>query len=224
MNISHLASTSLIAGTIIPLCHGLSMEPKRQIFRRAPPLSIEEELGTSPTLSLLFGRDIFFDPLQISNDDNFPLLREAELKHGRIAMMATTVTMVVPNLESITSSFQAGNTISDLNLQESLKKFFTTPTCPLALFQEFASTWWNLAILILFIGVLETRILVQQDFQDMPGDYGIGYFFVRDKARNEQSLISELENGRLAMIAFVFQILLELYSTLSGGSIGLSQT
>mmetsp|Transcript_14471 Transcript_14471/g.22087 ORF Transcript_14471/g.22087 Transcript_14471/m.22087 type:complete len:201 (+) Transcript_14471:48-650(+) len=175
----------LITATIIPRSHGLSAPPKRRIFRRPPPLSIEEELGISPTLSLLLGHDFFFDPLQICNDDNFPLLREAELKHGRIAMMATTVTVVEQNMEQIMDSFREGNTISKINV-EKIIDMLLAQTHPITLFQEFAAKWWNLAILLFVAGVLETRILVQQDTQDMPGDYGLGYFFIRDKARNER--------------------------------------
>eukprot|EP00977_Amphora_coffeiformis_P005010 scaffold1063_cov136-Amphora_coffeaeformis.AAC.2 len=52
-------------------------------------------------------------------------------------------------------------------------------------------------------------MLVPRDAQAMPGDYGTGYFGIRDKGWNEDSLISELENGRLAMIAFVSQLVVE---------------
>jgi len=60
------------------------------------------------------------------------------------------------------------------------------------------------------VGILETIVFVQRDRRDMPGDYGVGFFGLRDKGRHERSLQSELENGRLAMVAFVAQILIEL--------------
>lgn len=75
------------------------------------PPDISEELGCSPTLSLIFGRaqsgndnnnnkPFFFDPLGFSDDVNFAHLRECELKHCRICMIATTATLVVPFLKS----------------------------------------------------------------------------------------------------------------------------
>jgi hypothetical protein len=33
---------------------------------------------------------------------------------------------------------------------------------------------------------LETQVFIQSDPQDMPGDYGLGYFGRRDKARHER--------------------------------------
>jgi len=66
--------------------------------------------------------------------------------------------------------------------------------------------------ILFLIGILEKRVFVQQSPRDMPGDYGTGYFGVRDKARNERSLRSEIENGRLAMVAFVGQVVAELVS------------
>ena len=44
---------------------------------------------------------------------------------------------------------------------------------------------------------------------------GTGYFGVRNKGANERSLRSELENGRLAMIAFLGQVIAELVTGLS---------
>ena len=43
----------------------------------------------------------------------------------------------------------------------------------------------------------------------MPGDYGIGYYGLRNKGLHEQELIIELEHGRLAMVSFVLYMLLE---------------
>ena len=44
----------------------------------------------------------------------------------------------------------------------------------------------------------------------MPADYGVGYFGLVDKARHENELEAEIEIGRLAMIAFVIQVVEEL--------------
>jgi hypothetical protein len=55
----------------------------------ASPVQLSEELGCSPTLAQVFGKEtVYFDPLGIATDTNFARLREAELKHGRVAMAA----------------------------------------------------------------------------------------------------------------------------------------
>ena len=156
------------------------------------PPKVSDELGCSPTLSLIFGtskKPFFFDPLGLCDDVNFPRLREAELKHSRCAMLAVTATMVVPFLKGsvLPKSYPSGimHCIDGL-----------TPT--------------DYARVILTCGILETLVLVPRDAQAMPGDYGVGYFGIRDKGWNEDSLRSELENGRLAMIAFVSQIFAEV--------------
>jgi light-harvesting complex I chlorophyll a/b binding protein 1 len=160
---------------------------------RPPPVS--EELGCSPTLSLLVrgsrSEQYYFDPIGIANDDNFSRLREAELKHGRISMFAVAGTIVSPFLKKVTDWVP--------------KKY---PDGVLPVFKSLSPA--DIAKVVLFCGVMETVIWVQQDPRDMPGDYGTGWLGVRDKGVHEQQLISELENGRLAMIAVAGQVGAEL--------------
>jgi hypothetical protein len=157
---------------------------------RPPPIA--EELGCSPTLSLFFGtstRPYFFDPLGFSDDVNFPRLREAELKHGRVAMLAVTATLVVPFLKqgaALPKEYPSGI----LHCVDGL-------------------TWTDAARVVATCGLLETLVMVPREAQAMPGDYGTGYFGIRDKGWNELSLVSELENGRLGMLAFVAQLVVE---------------
>lgn len=154
------------------------------VFRRIPPL--EQELGTSPTISRITGKENFyFDPLELASDENFARFRECELKHGRVAMLAT-IGMIAPSLvvRGKGESWTAINVIKSLTLSQYIQ---ILATC----------------------AFLEAFVFVQQDPKDMPGDYATGYFGVRDKGRNERSMISELENGRLAMLAFVTQVVSE---------------
>ena len=161
-----------------------------QAFR---PPGVADELGCSPTLSLIFGTarqpNFYFDPLGLADDVNFPRLRESELKHCRCAMVGVTATMVVPLLKSngiLPAAYHSGiaHCVDDLTVTDWMR---VVVTC----------------------GVLETLVLVPRDEKAMPGDYGLGYFGIRDKGWNEDSLKSELENGRLAMIAFVSQVFAE---------------
>ena len=63
---------------------------RRQAMRAAAPLTLKTMAGAAAP-----GRP--FDPLGVANICDVRLLREAELKHGRIAMLAS-VGFVVPDL------------------------------------------------------------------------------------------------------------------------------
>jgi hypothetical protein len=55
----------------------------------ASPFQLSEELGCSPTLAQVFGKEaVYFDPLGIATDTDFARFRETVLKHGQIAMVA----------------------------------------------------------------------------------------------------------------------------------------
>ncbi|KAL7572047.1 hypothetical protein ACA910_001698 [Epithemia clementina (nom. ined.)] len=163
-----------------------------------PPLMISQELGCSPTLSLVLGTtkhpNFFFDPLQVANEDNFARLRESELKHGRVAMLAVLETMVIPFLRMSPSV--------DPKTSQALKGGFIPGIAHTRIEDVLA--------VVLTCAMLETVVFVQRDPQAMPGDYGTGYFGIRDKGLNEAKLVTELENGRLAMLAVAIQIINEV--------------
>lgn len=160
-------------------------------FRRAPPVKLSEEMGISPTVSVLVSltntiRNAaagdadknndndppYFDPVGFATDDNFAYLREAELKHGRVSMLAT-VGMILSN--------GGDQAILALARQEKL--------VPKLLPKESAIhdlTPFNVVKVFVICAILETQVFVQRDPQDMPGDYGLGYFGRRDKARHER--------------------------------------
>lgn len=73
-----------------------------------------------------------------------------------------------------------------------------------------AVPWEGWVQIFAFVGFLESRVFVQKNESDMPGDYGVGYFGLVDKSRHEEELVAELENGRLAMVAFLVQVGLEV--------------
>lgn len=172
---------------------------------RPPPLS--EELGCSPTLSKLLGRPdgFFFDPLNLATDENFARFREAELKHGRICM-AAFVGLTLPPMGEVMMSMTipSAATTGDTSRGD-LNHVFSA---------SIIENWTSLSPLqflniVVTCGFLEAFIFFQRDPLDMPGDYGTGYFGVRDKGMNERALFCELENGRLAMIAFAGKLAAE---------------
>lgn len=171
-----------------------------QAFR--PPL-LSEELGCSPTLTFLItgkwndkdNKLVYFDPLGLATDTNFARLREAELKHGRIAMLAVAEKMLLP--------FASGPVPSN-----SLPSDYSLSSSILLRLQTLSLS--DYVAIIMACGVLEIFVFKQKDPKDMPGDYGTGFFGRRDKGFNEWKLRVELENGRLAMLAIVIQLLLEI--------------
>jgi hypothetical protein len=179
------------------------------------PVSLQEELGSSPTLSFLLQREeeVFFDPLGLATDDNFSRYREAELKHGRVAMLAVVGSLIPYSMQH----FNKDHLVSDLQQGK-------VPS----LYHLFHDYEWTISGVIRFVvlcGFLETLVLVQISPQDMPGDYGLGYWGVRDKGKHERSLVCELENGRLAMIVMFYYLVRdvlekpfyrEIFQTLTG--------
>ena len=166
----------LITTARIQPTSSLSIPNPRRILRPnkiKPPIPISEELGTSPSLNYQF-----FDPLNIANEDNFARLREAELKHGRVAMLAVL-----------------GNTLPELFPDEIIPpcNFYLSPSQELPFCEVLPPTgittlttvpilgWVQIVVLIWF---LETRVLIQRDARDLPGDYGTGYFGLRDKSKH----------------------------------------
>ncbi len=188
---------SLHCFSSIPKTNGLSILNPNKI---KPPIPISSELGTSPTFNYQL-----FDPLNLCNEDNFASYREAELKHGRIAMLAIL-----------------GNTLPDIFHSKIIPpcNVYLSPSHNLHFCDVPYSGWKALLTIpvmgwvqiVALIGFLETQVFIQRDEKDLPGDYGLGYFGLRDKRRHWRSLKSELENGRLAMVGFTIQIIYELVS------------
>lgn len=193
------------------------------IYAFRPPL-VSEELGCSPTLSLLFtdrsnrrGKNpkaFYFDPWNIANDANFSRMREAELKHCRVSMLAISQTMLIPILKqliALSSSSMLDGIVYDYNNGIDFLNLLPPNGILNGISRLHASDYIQVLVTC---AVLETLVFTQKDPRDMPGDYGTGYFGVRDKGAHEWQLLIELENGRLAMIALLVQLAMEF---LTGG-------
>jgi len=134
------------------------------------------------------GDDIGFDPLRIS--DYFPMdyLREAELKHGRIAMLATVGYMAV-DCGFIVHPLGAGLTSATAHDAMVANGVMGNALVWLAFFE-----------LTSYIGVSE---MLQGSGRE-PGDFGVGLKYIEKKTPEEVADLryKEIMNGRLAMLAF----------------------
>merc|ERR1740124_1872975 len=136
--------------------------------------------------------DVGFDPLRISDYVPMDYLREAEIKHGRICMLAflgyTSVDMglriypLPPGLEGLTSATAHDASVA----QGGMGQIFITIA-----FLEMGS-WLGVSAML-------------QGSGRAPGDFGfdpLGY--LKNKTEEEVNVVKlqELKNGRLAMLAF----------------------
>ena len=124
----------------------------------------------------------FFDPLKLSNKKNSKYLREFELQHGRVAMVASTL---IPLYEYMKPDTLGINYLSDMDFGQQLPFWYVMA---LLEFGRLKSGWENPF-------VNGTAFSLRDDFQ--PGNHlNFDVDKVSDTAYN-----AELSNGRLAMLA-----------------------
>mmetsp|Transcript_7883 Transcript_7883/g.11253 ORF Transcript_7883/g.11253 Transcript_7883/m.11253 type:complete len:206 (-) Transcript_7883:434-1051(-) len=135
--------------------------------------------------------DVGFDPLLIS--DYFPMdyLREAEIKHGRICMLAWTGFIAVDMGAKIYPFPAAYEGLTSATAHDALV------------------TQGAMGQLLLFIGLAEMLSWLAiagmlQGSGREPGDFGLDplKMLPKDKEGADKLKLQELKNGRLAMLAF----------------------
>jgi light-harvesting complex I chlorophyll a/b binding protein 1 len=162
---------------ITMLCGISSFRTPKQIIRPA----------TAPLQNIdLFKNNLLTEKLQLS------FLREAELKHGRIAMLAS---LIIPISEQFTDG---------LGINQ---------------FQELDYDIQDLSVYLIFVVEFISMIrgwqspfdnkffVLKDDYQ--PGDFGFGLWNKDEKSIGIQ-MDKELNNGRLAMIGVLGMIVQEL--------------
>lgn len=153
----------------------------------------------------------FFDPLGLATDENFSRYREAELKHGRICMLVMLEYISIPILKLIEfHTLMEQDSSSQMSI---IPSTFPESIIQQVKFSETMTTIHEYSKVVLTCLVLETFVLIQRDSKAMPGDYGVGYWGIRNKGLHEQDLIIELEHGRLSMISVAIAVALEIGSS-----------
>jgi len=136
--------------------------------------------------------DVGFDPLRFSDFVPMDYLREAELKHGRVCMLAWTGFVAVDMGARIYPLPEAYQGLTSVTAHDSLV------------------TNGAMGQLLLWIGLVEmvSWISISQMLQGSgreAGDFGLDPLgFLADKSEDEvnRMKLRELKNGRLAMVAF----------------------
>jgi len=144
-------------------------------------------LPASPQLKGLAGEEDGFDPMGFSLAWDIRWLREAELKHGRVCMLATTgwiatdLGMRVPG-----DAFQ----VSSIDAHNASVKF--GGMTQILLWIGLLETFGALAMIQMYTGKTERE----------PGDFGLRTFFPKSEKDQYDMRLKELRNGRLAMLAY----------------------
>jgi len=207
------SSTITTASTYLCIACVASVASASQRKSRKPrttALAFESELGVTLPVG-------YWDPLNMSADgdiENFRRRREAEIKNGRVAMIAS-IGYILPEYVR-----WPGEISPSLSL-----KFQNIPSGLAALYKIPAEGWAQIGVLVGFLELFP----MSQDSNRAPGDYstcgkyGIPWFYVAGKHRqtysveedqnrmdpvtNQRSLNAEINNGRLAMFSIVGMVM-----------------
>lgn len=126
----------------------------------------------------------------IAKDIDITFLREAELKHGRLAMLAS---IIIPTLEKFTDGL-------GINQFQELPDIYQIGLISMMFVGEFGSMfrgWEN---------PLQKPFKLKEDYQ--PGDFG--FSLLKNDSKSGELMDKELNNGRLAMIAVLGMMAQEL--------------
>ena len=137
----------------------------------------------------LFGQEFKFDPLGLSETYKplVPFFREAEIRHGRTAMLAVTGFLVADFIRLPGDAYSFANVPSVAGAHDALLE---GPMHQLLL-------WISLWEVVVAIPAIKATM----DGDRAPGDFGLTMFAPKDEAAMKKNQVSEFMNGRLAMMA-----------------------
>ena len=174
----------------------LAIAPTMLAFVPTPPIKPTTTSATSSGDFRYYGGIAplgEFDPLNIVNDGNRKFVREAELQHGRIAMLAT---LLIPGFEMMDPSMPGIKHLSSMDLNSQLPFWYS-----LAVLEFYRMyTGWNSP----FYGDMRTPFSLSKDYQ--PGNL----LRLDPEKVTQRKYNTELSNGRLAMLAVAHMVGSEL--------------
>ena len=151
----------------------------------------------------------FFDPLGLSSgktENEFKKFQEAEVKHGRVAMLASLGLLIQEKFHPLISGTEIGNPIYHYQVASEQLPFLTP-------------------LLLTSIGLVEAQTIVKgwkkTGFQNgiadlksnyIPGDLGLNPLTLTDEQFHDMRT-KELNHGRLAMLATVYLVVKGLLET-----------
>ncbi|CAE8660045.1 unnamed protein product [Polarella glacialis] len=174
----------------------LSSSRRGQVARRAGA----EEMGytmskavpflpMSPALEGMAGEEEGFDPLGVSLAIDVRWLREAELKHARVAMLAT-VGWIATDL-GMRVPGEPFREISTVQAHDAMVAFGS---------MSHMLVWFGIAE---GFGQLASAAMFEGKTDRQPGDFGLrGLGYPKDAKGQREMQLKELRNGRLAMLAY----------------------
>jgi hypothetical protein len=149
--------------------------------------------------------DVGFDPLNLAKDkDTLLFYRDAELKHARLAMLATLGWVVA---ELFDGRLAAATGTPDLLIRPDSEGIGLAPSLLNGGLATIPAAYW--LIVVGLTGALETQFakITPQIISEgrEPGDYGFDPFNLWPADADEQKAMRarEVKNGRLSMIAIV---------------------
>jgi len=144
-------------------------------------------LPVSPALDGYVGEEDGFDPMGFTLAIDVRWLREAELKHARVCMLATVGWITTDLGFRIPGDvFQ----VSTIDAHDVLVKFGAMPQM---------LVWLGYAELFGFLAIIK---MMEYKTDRKPGDFGLRAFYPKDEKGQYDMQLKELRNGRLAMLAF----------------------
>eukprot|EP00913_Durusdinium_trenchii_P007279 g6841.t1 len=192
------ACTRTARGEVSLLCRAAKRVTARKALRRELAVAYEDSgidlLDNGKFAQGLVGSEgawgrYEFDPLGFSKKTELvPYFREAELKHGRLAMLAW-VGLVVPDF---------------VRLPGEKFSFEAVPVSIDAHDAFLGATGVNAQVLF-WVSILElccAKKVFEWNSVEVAGDYGLTSLFPSDEEGQKKMRLAELKNGRLAMLAF----------------------
>jgi len=184
-----LASTAFTAPMALPQQQAAARCSGMEMAIAKPSKAMPFLTAAACQSSGLAGAETGFDPLYLSDFLDIKWLREAELKHGRICMLAATGVLVQ---EFVSLPGYPGYTPNPVEACSSVPPEALLQIVAVMAFAEFQLNDGKFFMMNMF-----------EDPARKPGDLGFDPLkFGENPATRERLEMAELKNGRLAMLGF----------------------